>query len=458
MQLSVVFSLVLGVAADLEAHLRCPHAKLWLTHGAEKASKMLGFAAHKKPTAALGRCSIASAFPGGAHQDASSPGYSQNCTGTPAQASPYMWPLDFSLVEENTVMNFDSDEPIAHYKSRTKYLLSKNWKRTDLFEGVHPSRPGTHAPDQELTTVLHRNENLVYIQWANGTDFTNVSQILSCSTQKVGGIGNVRPDWFLDSRPYSSADIKSQYLGNQHIIYDGKPTLVKQWRKSDFAENYFVMSMLEHPGTDGIRWPLMIAIPGETEGPDTLRVMTQHELLDANDEGLLKSFLIDQQYIAAGGECKSSSPVAPDAWTCSVCAKEYIPDEDGDGLPFEELPETWVCPRCGYPKSAYRRSNATGSVALEISESVAGGKEIVPSGLEKNVTFWRDIEYTFSPYAPSPSPTPADIFTCKVCKHVYDPETDGEGKPFEELPDDWVCPVCGSPKSAFSQNDGAVLV
>ena len=35
-------------------------------------------------------------------------------------------------------------------------------------------------------------------------------------------------------------------------------------------------------------------------------------------------------------------------------------------------------------------------------------------------------------------------YVCLVCGHVYDGET-----PFEELPDDWVCPVCGEPKSSF---------
>jgi len=38
-------------------------------------------------------------------------------------------------------------------------------------------------------------------------------------------------------------------------------------------------------------------------------------------------------------------------------------------------------------------------------------------------------------------------FRCTVCNWVYD-ET-SEGAPFAELPDDWSCPVCGAPKSAF---------
>ena len=46
-------------------------------------------------------------------------------------------------------------------------------------------------------------------------------------------------------------------------------------------------------------------------------------------------------------------------------------------------------------------------------------------------------------------------YECKVCGYIYDPEagdiTQGvkAGTAFESLPDDWVCPVCGSPKSKF---------
>ncbi len=46
-------------------------------------------------------------------------------------------------------------------------------------------------------------------------------------------------------------------------------------------------------------------------------------------------------------------------------------------------------------------------------------------------------------------------FECTVCGYIYDPgegdDTAGikPGTPFEELPDDWVCPVCGAPKEAF---------
>lgn len=46
---------------------------------------------------------------------------------------------------------------------------------------------------------------------------------------------------------------------------------------------------------------------------------------------------------------------------------------------------------------------------------------------------------------------------CTVCGYIYDPdEGDAQGgiaagTAFEDLPDDWLCPVCGAPKEAFEQ-------
>ncbi len=48
---------------------------------------------------------------------------------------------------------------------------------------------------------------------------------------------------------------------------------------------------------------------------------------------------------------------------------------------------------------------------------------------------------------------------CTVCGWIYDPEfgdPDGgikPGVPFEQLPDTWVCPVCGASKSEFEKAD-----
>lgn len=48
-----------------------------------------------------------------------------------------------------------------------------------------------------------------------------------------------------------------------------------------------------------------------------------------------------------------------------------------------------------------------------------------------------------------------DFWRCTVCDYVYDPnegDPDNEiesGTLFEELPDDWVCPVCSAEKDKF---------
>ncbi len=48
-------------------------------------------------------------------------------------------------------------------------------------------------------------------------------------------------------------------------------------------------------------------------------------------------------------------------------------------------------------------------------------------------------------------------YQCTVCGYVYD-ETEGDpendiapGTKWDELPEDWVCPVCGAPKSDFEE-------
>ncbi|KPJ60922.1 MAG: High molecular weight rubredoxin [Latescibacteria bacterium DG_63] len=47
-------------------------------------------------------------------------------------------------------------------------------------------------------------------------------------------------------------------------------------------------------------------------------------------------------------------------------------------------------------------------------------------------------------------------YVCDVCGYEYDPAVGDpdsgipEGTPFEKLPDDWVCPICGAAKSQFS--------
>ncbi len=52
-----------------------------------------------------------------------------------------------------------------------------------------------------------------------------------------------------------------------------------------------------------------------------------------------------------------------------------------------------------------------------------------------------------------------DKFVCEPCGYIYDPEQgdpDGgiaPGTAFEDIPDDWVCPICGVGKDLFVKAD-----
>jgi rubredoxin len=48
-----------------------------------------------------------------------------------------------------------------------------------------------------------------------------------------------------------------------------------------------------------------------------------------------------------------------------------------------------------------------------------------------------------------------DKYLCEVCGYVYDPELGdpdsgvAPGTKFEDIPEDWVCPLCGVAKADF---------
>lgn len=98
-------------------------------------------------------------------------------------------------------------------------------------------------------------------------------------------------------------------------------------------------------------------------------------------------------------------------YKCKLCGYIYSPlrGEPHNGIPagtaFDDLPETYVCPVCGYQ----------------------GKGRIGKWGFDE----WRPTRYL-----------------CSMCSYVYD-EKRGEphrgikaGTKFEDLPDDYICPVC----------------
>ncbi|MEA4856901.1 MAG: rubredoxin [Solidesulfovibrio sp. DCME] len=50
-----------------------------------------------------------------------------------------------------------------------------------------------------------------------------------------------------------------------------------------------------------------------------------------------------------------------------------------------------------------------------------------------------------------------DKYECSICGYVYDPAAGdpdngvAPGTKFEDIPEEWVCPVCGAPKSEFNK-------
>ncbi len=96
----------------------------------------------------------------------------------------------------------------------------------------------------------------------------------------------------------------------------------------------------------------------------------------------------------------------------------------------------------------------TGSVetvthTVFIAELVAGSEAV--RGKPMTYRFYR---HTIKGKSPKNAPTyinekaiGEEKYICSICKYEYiDPLI-----PFEELPDDWVCPICGAPKSVFRQ-------
>jgi len=91
------------------------------------------------------------------------------------------------------------------------------------------------------------------------------------------------------------------------------------------------------------------------------------------------------------------------------------------------------------------------------------GADVIKEGEAMTYAYYHQVKRGTTPKtAPSyieekkEAPTMAK-YRCTVCGYVYDPELgdpDGgikPGTPFEEIPDDWVCPVCGAAKDEFER-------
>ena len=118
--------------------------------------------------------------------------------------------------------------------------------------------------------------------------------------------------------------------------------------------------------------------------------------------------------------------------------------------------------------------NTIGYLEVEVTGSLDVGTHTIFIGKAVDADIIKDDEpMTYAYYheikggtAPKTAPTyikdehreevsEVKKYRCTVCGYVYEPQKGDpdsgikQGTPFEELPDDWICPVCGAGKEAF---------
>ena len=117
---------------------------------------------------------------------------------------------------------------------------------------------------------------------------------------------------------------------------------------------------------------------------------------------------------------------------------------------------------------AYLEARVTKELDVETHTDFVGelvGADILKEGEPMTYAYYHQVKRGTTPKtAPSYVEEKKEVvkvkmakYQCSVCGYIYDPEKgDPEsgtapGTPFEKLPDDWVCPVCGASKSEFNK-------
>ena len=95
-------------------------------------------------------------------------------------------------------------------------------------------------------------------------------------------------------------------------------------------------------------------------------------------------------------------------------------------------------------------------VGKVVEASVLGREEPLTYAYYHEIKGGRSPE-TAPTYIKSEEVNKVDKYVCQICGYVYDPEKgdpDGgiaPGTAFKDIPDDWVCPVCGASKDQFKK-------
>ena len=102
----------------------------------------------------------------------------------------------------------------------------------------------------------------------------------------------------------------------------------------------------------------------------------------------------------------------------------------------------------------YINNYANGLISAEVKQVLDFGTHSVFIGEVTEAKVLSDEpSVTYAYYHKNIKPAPAKkedggkVWVCKICGYVYDEKA--EGVAFEDLPEDWVCPLCKHPKSDF---------
>ncbi len=141
-----------------------------------------------------------------------------------------------------------------------------------------------------------------------------------------------------------------------------------------------------------------------------------------------------------------------DMWQCQTvnCGYIYNPDK-GDrkggipkGVKFEDLPDDWCCPICGGTKKCFKPLAGPTSTKADCElPTVSESGELTSAATTAKESDQQELKGM-------------EKYVCDVCGYVYDPEVGdpdndiAPGTKFEDIPDDWTCPICGATKDSFS--------
>ncbi len=117
-----------------------------------------------------------------------------------------------------------------------------------------------------------------------------------------------------------------------------------------------------------------------------------------------------------------------------------VPSRRMGDLPILEHAAAWL--RC---KVTDYKELATHTVFFcDVTDAMVGEGEVLTYG-EYQKEWKGKTQEAFKTFQESgKAPAPAPRWVCSICGYVYDGKV-----PFEELPEDYKCPICGHPKSVF---------